>query len=237
MIEINALHKYFGKFQALSDVNLFLEKGHCYALIGPNGSGKTTLIKSILSLVIPSSGKIQIDGKVWGNNPEYRKMIGYMPQNPRFPDSMTIGQIFSMMKDVRGEYVADEELIRSYHIDQMSHKKLGTLSGGTKQKVNAALAFLFTPQILILDEPTAGLDPVSAEILKEKIQQERRRGKLILITSHILSDLDDLISDLVFMQEGKIMVQCSLDWIKQETQQHVLTKAIASWMKNQNVDR
>lgn len=232
MIEIQHLHKSFGKFQALTDVNLLFEQSHCYALIGPNGSGKTTLIKSILRLVIPNSGVIVIDGKPCGSDPEFRRLIGYMPQNPRFPDSMTIGQIIAMMKDVRGDQQPDEELIKNYHISEMSNKKLGALSGGTKQKVNAALAFLFSPKILILDEPTAGLDPLAAEILKEKILLEKQKGKLILITSHILSDLDELASDLVYMQDGKVLLQQNTAILKMETGESSLTKAVASLMKN-----
>lgn len=103
-----------------------------------------------------------------------------------------------------------------------------TLSGGTRQKVSASLAFLFNPAVLILDEPTAGLDPLSSEILKEKITKEKERGKLVLITSHILSELDDMVSQVIYMQDGKCCFHKSIQEIRLETKQEKLAKAIAS---------
>jgi Cu-processing system ATP-binding protein len=110
---------------------------------------------------------------------------------------------------------------------------LRTLSGGTRQKVSAALAFLFDPQVLILDEPTAGLDPLSSEILKEKIITEKKKHKLILITSHILSDLDELTTHILYMQEGKMQFFKDLETIQEETGEIRLAKAIARIMKGE----
>ena len=107
---------------------------------------------------------------------------------------------------------------------------MSTLSGGTRQKVSAALAFLFNPEVLILDEPTAGLDPVSSEILKAKIITEKNKGKLVLITSHILSELDDLISQVIYMQDGRICFHKSIANLQQETGEAKLSKAIAQVM-------
>ena len=105
-----------------------------------------------------------------------------------------------------------------------------TLSGGTRQKVSATLAFMFAPQILILDEPTAGLDPMASEILKDKIRREKQNGKLILITSHILSDLDEIVSEIVYLQDGKLMLHKSLEQLKKETGQEKLSRAIVNVM-------
>lgn len=105
-----------------------------------------------------------------------------------------------------------------------------TLSGGTRQKVSATLAFLFNPDVLILDEPTAGLDPVASEILKEKILKEKLKGKLILVTSHILSDLDDLITQVIYMQDGKLVFHKSLADLRADTGETKLSKAIATVM-------
>jgi Cu-processing system ATP-binding protein len=106
-----------------------------------------------------------------------------------------------------------------------------SLSGGTRQKVSAALAFLFDPEVLILDEPTAGLDPLSTEILKEKILSEKAKGKLILITSHVLSDLEELTTDVVYLQEGKVLFNKPLAELQAETGEDKLSKAIATLMK------
>ncbi len=107
-----------------------------------------------------------------------------------------------------------------------------SLSGGTRQKVSACLAFLFSPEILILDEPTAGLDPVSSELLKDKIRQERAKGRLVLITSHVLSDLDDITSHVVYLQDGKLMFYKEVEELKRSTGEEKLNKVIATIMQN-----
>ena len=115
----------------------------------------------------------------------------------------------------------------------LRNKRMRTLSGGTRQKVSASLAFLFDPQVLILDEPTAGLDPVATEILKEKIIREKQKNKLILITSHILSDLDDLVTQVIYMQDGRMIFHKSIEALREDTGEEKLAKAIASVMINQ----
>ncbi len=232
MIKLNNISKNFGKFLALNDINLTFGNGQCIGLIGPNGSGKTTLIKSILGMVVPEKGEILFNGKTIKNDFAYRAQIGYMPQIGRYPDNMTIGQIFEMMKDIRksDNTHLDEELIVRFELDKIFDKRMRTLSGGTRQKVSAALAFLFDANVLILDEPTAGLDPLSADILKEKIIKENKKDKLVIITSHILSELDELISDLIYMQDGKIRFYKNIEEVKNESGHAKLSKAISTIM-------
>ncbi|TRX20636.1 ABC transporter ATP-binding protein [Flavobacterium franklandianum] len=233
MIEIKNIYKKFGKLEVLSDVNLTFNKGKCVALIGPNGCGKTTLIKSVLGMVIPSKGDILFDQKSILNKYKYREQIGYMPQIGRYPDYMTVGQIIEMMKKIRNsDAVLDEDLIKAFELEKIFDKQMRTLSGGTTQKVSATLAFLFNPDVLILDEPTAGLDPLASEILKEKIIKEREKGKLILITSHLLSELDDLISEIIFMQDGKVHFHKTVHDLLQTTNEQRISKAIASILKS-----
>src|SRR4051812_43914560 len=218
MIRIQNIQKQFKKLLALSDITVEFASGQVVALIGPNGSGKTTLIKTILGLVRPDSGKIFFDNREINHEVDYRKNIGYMPQIGRYPDNMKIGQLFRMIKNLRkDENKIDEELFYQFKLDTIVDKSMRSLSGGTRQKVSAALAFLFDPQILILDEPTAGLDPLSSEILKAKIAGEKSKGKLILITSHILSDLEDLSTDVMYLQEGKLMFFKGLEELQSET--------------------
>ena len=127
----------------------------------------------------------------------------------------------------------DEELIEKFDLKKIFDKPMRTLSGGTRQKVSAALAFLFDPGVLILDEPTAGLDPLSSEILKEKILKEKSKNKLILITSHILSDLDELTTHIIYLQEGKLEFFKEIDQLREETGELKLGKAIARIMKGE----
>lgn len=235
MIEINNLYKRFGRLQVLNDINLSFKKGECIALIGPNGCGKTTLIKIILGMVLPDKGEVLFDGHNISRGYQYREQIGYMPQIGRYPDNMSIGQIIAMMKEIRQSKLAlDEELMHAFRLDELSEKKMRTLSGGTTQKVSAVLAFLFNPDVLILDEPTAGLDPLASEILKEKIIKEKEKGKIILITSHLLSELVDLVTSIIFMQDGNIEFFKTVEELVNETKEVKISKSIAQILKKQH---
>ncbi|MEI8059939.1 MAG: ABC transporter ATP-binding protein [Ferruginibacter sp.] len=232
MIIANNVSKKFGKLKALDNVSVTCNKGECIALIGPNGSGKTTLIKTILGMVVCDNGFITVNEKNILHDWHYRSNIGYMPQIGRYPENMTIGQILDMMKDIRSknDHILDEDLVQQFKLNELLDKRMRTLSGGTRQKVSAALAFLFNPDVLILDEPTAGLDPVSAEMLKEKIIKEKTKGKLILVTSHILSELDELVTQVIYMQDGQLHFHKDIATLRTETGQQKLSKAIATVM-------
>ncbi len=231
MIIASNVSKQFGKLKALDNVSVTCRKGECIALIGPNGSGKTTLIKSILGMVVPDSGFITFNEKNILHDWKYREQIGYMPQIGRYPDNMTIGHVLEMMKDIRSKTLSiDEDLIKAFKLNDLMHKRMRTLSGGTTQKVSAALAFLFNPSVLILDEPTAGLDPVASEIFKDKITSEKQKGKLVLITSHVLSDLDDLITQVIYMQDGQLRFHKTIEELRNDTGEEKLAKAIANVM-------
>jgi Cu-processing system ATP-binding protein len=232
MIIASNVSKIFGKLKALDDISVTCNRGQSIALIGPNGSGKTTLIKSILGMVVPDSGFITFDSQNIAKDWNYREEIGYMSQIGRYPDNMTVGQLFRMMMDIRKRKArqTDQELFEQFNLGAISEKRMRTLSGGTRQKVSASLAFMFTPKVLILDEPTAGLDPLSSEILKEKIRKEKAAGRLVLITSHILSDLDDIISELIYMQDGKLVFHKPIEQLKLDTGEERLSRAIANVM-------
>lgn len=235
MIEIKNLNKKFGKLEVLSDVNLTFKKGECIALIGPNGCGKTTLIKSILGMVIPTNGDVLFNQKSILKEYLYREQIGYMPQIGRYPDYMTVGQIIEMIKKIRNSnQTLDEDLLKAFDLEKIFDKQMRTLSGGTTQKVSATLAFLFDPEVLILDEPTAGLDPLASEILKDKIIKEKEKGKLILITSHLLSELDDMITQIIFMQDGKVYFHKTIADLLESTNEQKISKAIAKILKSQS---
>ena len=233
MIEIKNLTKKFNKFTALNQVNIRFNDGHSVALIGPNGCGKTTLIKCILGLNVVEDGDILVNNESVKEHYLYRKNIGYMPQIGRYPENMTIAQTIQMIKDTRkvSESELDTELLEAFELESIFDKKMRTLSGGTTQKVSAVLAFLFNPGIIILDEPTAGLDPLASEILKNKIIKEKNKGKLIIITSHLLSELDDILSEIVFMNEGKVIVHQSVEELMTERKTEKISESIISILK------
>ncbi len=231
MIKIQNISKTYNKIAALNNVSVNLFPSQSIALIGPNGSGKSTLMKCILGLVFPNKGTIEVMGEKITFTGNYRKKIGYMPQIVRFPDNMKVGQLFNMIQDIREEKInIDRELIEQFEINSFINKPLGALSGGMKQKVNAALAFMFNPDILILDEPTAGLDPLSAELLKEKIKNEKDKGKLIIISSHILADLEEITTHVVYLIDGELEFFKSMESLIKETGTQNLSKAIAKIM-------
>ena len=234
-INIEHLSKRFGTIQALEDIHTSLQADQCIALIGPNGCGKSTLIKSILGLVIPDGGDIFVNGIKINSDSSYRKNIGYMPQIGRYPDHMKVYQVFELLEKIRREDCKkDYELYESFQISSIANQYMYTLSGGTRQKINAVLAFLYSPGILILDEPTSGLDPLSAEILKTKIKKVNEAGNLIIITSHILSDLDELCSDVIYMQDGRLIFNKTIQKLQSETNEVKLNKMITHLIKNEH---
>jgi Cu-processing system ATP-binding protein len=229
MLHIDRLSKAFGRLQALDDISVTMRPGQSVALIGPNGSGKTTLLKCVLGLVRPDAGTLRLDDMDLLDSPATRRRIGYMPQIGRFPDHLRVGQLFEMMRELRrGTHErVDDDLVRALGVDRVSHQPARTLSGGTRQKVSACLAFLFDPDVLVLDEPTSGLDPVAVDILKEKIRAEHARGKLVLVTSHILSDLDEIATDVLYLIEGRRRLYRPIVELKEESGETRLDRVVA----------
>lgn len=229
MINIQNLHKKFGKNIVLSGVNLDIKEGGIFAVLGPNGSGKTTLIKSILGMVIPNKGTINLLGKSIKNNSDYRNKIDYLPQIANFPSNLKVKELITMIKDLRGNKTThDDDLINQFKLQPFLDKKLGNLSGGTKQKVNLVLTFMFDSPLIILDEPTSGLDPISLLRLKDLIQSEKAKGKTILITSHIMSFVEEISDEIVFLLEGQIYFKGTINELKEKTSQTDFEHAIAS---------
>ncbi|QQX75811.1 MULTISPECIES: ABC transporter ATP-binding protein [Aequorivita] len=229
MIEVKNLYKKFGKNEVLKGIDLTIDRGGIFSVLGPNGSGKTTLIKCILGMVLPDSGQIFIDGKPLKNNFKYRNEIDYLPQIANFPGNLKVSELIDMIKDLRdAKATKDVELIELFKLQPFLNKKLANLSGGTKQKVNLVLTFMFDSPLIILDEPTSGLDPISHLRLKNLIFSEREKGKTILVTSHILSFVEEIADEIVFLLEGKIYFKGSIPDLKAKTEQPDFEHAIAS---------
>src|SRR5690606_21332419 len=203
MITVKNLRKKFGQNLVLDALDVTIEEGGIFAILGPNGSGKTTLIKTILGMVIPDAGQITVAGQVITDSWKYRQLINYMPQIAQFPGNIKVNELIRMIKDLREKPASEASLIEKFKLTPFLDKKLSTLSGGTKQKVNILLAFMFDSPLLILDEPTTGLDPASVIQLKGLLARERAKGRTILVTSHILQFVEEIAGEIVYLLEGK----------------------------------
>lgn len=228
MIEIKGVRKSYGRHEVLRGVELSVARGRITCIAGPNACGKTTLIKSILGLVTPQAGRILIDGRDATRDPDARRLVGYMPQYPDYPQNLRVREIFSMIEDLRG---APAELrlplLRHFGIENTLEQPFGELSGGTKQKVAACIAFLFDAPCLVLDEPTAGLDPVSTLHFKDWLRVQATRGKTILMVSHVMTEVAQLAHDLVFMLDGRISYAGGIDQLRELTGESDLERAVA----------
>jgi Cu-processing system ATP-binding protein len=233
MISMRGIRKRFGRLQVLNGVDLDVAAGSVTAIVGPNASGKTTLNRIILGLVRADAGEIIFRGARLNGSANYREQIGYMPQIARYPENLSGRDIMAMVRDVRGSSVArDDELIETLQLGPVLDTPFRVLSGGTKQRINAAIAFLFRADLLILDEPTAGLDPISAGALKEKIRREREAGRALIVTSHVLSELDEIADRIAFLLDGTLQFNGSRLELLHSTGESTLERAIAKLMRD-----
>lgn len=236
MIEIKNLNKKFGKNKVLKNINLRIEEGKVTAIVGPNGSGKTTLIKSVLGLIRQSQGEIFVDGESTDSNFNYRNKIGYMPQTAKYPDNLTANEILLLVKDLRANSdTRSKELIDSFNLKSELEKSFKNLSGGTKQKVSILISFAFNPQIYFLDEPTAGLDPISSSYFKELVASEKEDKKTIVLTSHIMGEIQELADEIVFLLEGEIKFKGTINSLLEHKKETKLERAIAELMSQNRV--
>lgn len=226
--------KKYGKLWALREFSARFEPGEAVSVIGPNGSGKTTLIKCLLGLVRATSGSIHVNGQAVGADPAYRHHVGHMPQISRFPNELKIGQLIDLMDDIRGSDLerTDGPLVHELGVDRMMDKRLGTLSGGQRQKVSAVLAFRYAPSVLVLDEPTAGLDPFSSEVLLTAVRKIKRTGTTVLITSHLMEEVEALADRVAYLHEGRLQFLLPPEELLAATGENRLSKAIPAMLIN-----
>lgn len=228
MIQLHHLEKSFGRLEVLRGIDVAFDQPGITAVLGPNGSGKSTLLKSILGMVLPSAGQITFQGKPIDQQGAYRKDISYLPQIARFPENLRVAELIRMIESFRPQPSRSAELIRHFGLESVQQSQLGHLSGGTRQKVNLVLTLMYDTPVIILDEPTAGLDPVALVKLKELIIQARSEGKILLITTHIMSLVEELADRVVFLLEGRIYFDGKPETLKERVQEPNLEKAIAS---------
>ncbi|NPA41844.1 MAG: ABC transporter ATP-binding protein [Aquificae bacterium] len=228
-IKVTNLKKRFRNVEVLKGVSLSVRNGEITAVLGPNASGKTTLLKCILGLVIPDEGTISVMGENTSEGYLYRRFIGYMPQEPNFPPNLTPRYLLELVADIRGFFPEQEvkRLVDVFKLGGFMDKPIGSLSGGTKQKVNSLLALAFNPEILILDEPTIGLDPLSSSKFKEEVLRRKDEGKTVLLTSHIMGEVEELADRVLLMIEGSIRIDSSVGELKERTGEKSLERALA----------
>lgn len=238
-ITFEGVGKRYGKLWALRNVDCAFHPGEVVMLIGPNASGKTTLIKCLLGLVSPTEGRIMVHGETIGSDPSYRTGIGYMPQISQYPAALTIGQLLEMMADIRGlgKSQAEDSLVEELGLSAQLEKRLASLSGGTKQKVSAVLALRSRPSILVMDEPTAGLDPLSSKRVLERAAAVRDAGGTVLITSHLMEEVEALADRVAYLDEGSLRFLLPVQEILSSTGCKRLSEALPMMLARNAVEQ
>lgn len=219
MLEVKNLSKYFGIKKAVDDVSFNVERGHILGILGKNGAGKSTIFRIILNILDPDEGEVLYNGEKI--NGEISDRIGYLPEVGSLIDSYTVYEqcmYYGKMKSMKTEDIKNHmfELLEQFEIVEYANMKIKELSKGNKQKIQFIIALLHNPDLLILDEPFSGLDPVSVEYFKRIILQLKDQGKTIIFSSHIMSQVEMLCEDIVIINNGKIVLNGNLESIKQE---------------------
>jgi Cu-processing system ATP-binding protein len=232
MIKIHSFSKNYGPHHVLNAVDLEIRKGSIMGIVGPNACGKTTLIKCLLGLVMPTSGEIFIDNEKLDRQGRFRKKIGYMPQIPSYPNNLCLVELLDMLENLRQTPAPRrEELINYFDLKSALHQPLEQLSGGTKQKVSAVIAFMFDPPIIILDEPTVGLDLLTSIYLKELILKAVGKGTTIIFVSHIIAEIEKLATEMTFIDEGRVVFSGPVASLLQKMNAVQLEQAIAQLLE------
>ena len=205
LLRLEHVQKNYGKTEALSGVNLDIQPGRIVGLLGPNGSGKTTIIKLINGLLQPTSGQVLINGEK--TSPKTKKVVSYLPDTTYLGDNMKIKEVFAMFKDFYSDF--DEEkanhLLEDLKLDEKS--RLKNLSKGNKEKVQLILVMSRKADLYVLDEPIGGVDPAARDYILKTIIQNRSENSSVLISTHLISDIEDILDDVIFIKDGEILLQ------------------------------
>ena len=223
IIKMHNVSKYYGKFKALSSLTLNVEENQIYAFIGPNGAGKSTAIRLMLGILNPSEGYVEVLGKrPTQKNVKIFKNMGYLPGELSTYQKLTGNEVLKFFSSLRN--IDDDQYIRNLieRLDYDPNKYIKELSKGNKQKLGLILAFMHKPELLILDEPSSGLDPLMQQITIELIQEARLNGSTIFLSSHIFSEIDKVAERVGFVKEGKLIVEESLEVLKSNAMKSIV---------------
>ncbi len=215
IFECNRLTKRYGKLTALNSIDLKLESGRIVGLLGPNGSGKTTLIKLANRLLHPEEGELRIDGYLPGV--ETKKIVSYLPDKDYLPDWMKTGQLLAFFSECYEDFDRERanEMLASLNIpDNMSLKKM---SKGTREKLQLILTMSRRARVYLLDEPIAGVDPAARDYILRTIIQNYEEDSLVLISTHLIADVESVLDEAVFLKNGEIVLHEGVDEIREKT--------------------
>ncbi|MFR1709347.1 MAG: ATP-binding cassette domain-containing protein [Clostridium sp.] len=218
VLEVNNLTKRFGKVTAVNGINMTLNQGEVFGYIGPNGAGKTTTINVLLGILRASSGSVQIFGKdAWSDAVEIHKRISFVPGDVNLWPNLTGGEVIDLFTSLRGkvDVAKRKRLLEMFELDPT--KKCRTYSKGNRQKVALVSAFAADSDLYILDEPTSGLDPLMEQVFQECVSEQKNNGKTILLSSHILSEVERLCDRVSIIREGKIIETGTLSELRHLT--------------------
>lgn len=229
-LQIDRISKRFGEFQAIEDVSFTVEQGRMFGFLGTNGAGKTTTMRMVLDILRPDSGTITWNGM--SNRDIPRSQFGYLPEErglyPKMPvqeQLLYLAQLYGAEKQTARE--ALDHWLRQLNIEENRNRKVEELSKGNQQKIQFLASLLHDPEILILDEPFSGLDPVNAEQMKNAFREMRDRGKTIIFSTHQLDDAQELSSDVAIIHRGRLMTSGSVEEVRQSVGEHYVRVAIA----------
>ncbi|TYS51914.1 ABC transporter ATP-binding protein [Bacillus infantis] len=223
IIEMNSLVKRFGKFTALNDINIEVNEGEVYGFIGPNGAGKSTTIKILLGILKATSGEARLFGRdAWKDAVDIHKKIAYVPGDVNLWPNLTGGEVLDLFARLRGaaDKKRTKELLEKFNLDPS--KKTRTYSKGNRQKVALVSAFSSDAELFILDEPTSGLDPLMEIVFQECVLDAKNQGKSVLLSSHILSEVEKLCDRVGIIRQGEIIETGSLAELRHLTRTHLV---------------
>ncbi len=213
LVKIEGLSKRFGAVQALDSVDLHLEGGHIIGLLGPNGSGKTTLIKILNGLLRPDSGVVEVGGAAPG--PHTKSVISYLPDRPYFADWMRVGDIFDLFSDFYADFDRDRAEYMCKTMQITTDMKMKSMSKGTKEKTQLILTMNRKSKLYLLDEPIAGVDPAAREFIMDTILSNYNPAGSVIISTHLISDIERVLDEAVLIRSGKILLHDSVDAIRE----------------------
>ncbi|MBQ6610244.1 MAG: ABC transporter ATP-binding protein [Oscillospiraceae bacterium] len=214
ILECRELSKRFGSVQALDEVSLTLEAGRVIGLLGPNGSGKTTLLKLANGLLTPTGGEILIDGLEPGK--KTKRIVSYLPDRPYLAEWMKVSQLLDLFEDFYDDFDRDRaiEMLLRLNIDE--EMRIKEMSKGTREKAQLILVMSRKAKLYLLDEPIGGVDPATRDYILETIIRNYNPEAAVVISTHLIADVEQVLDDVVFINQGKIMLQASVDSIREE---------------------